>query len=243
MQERPFTSSARVYDLLYEAAGKSYEAEAEDLHALIQTRRPGAASLLDVACGTGAHLSHMRRYYDVAGVDLSRAMLDEARNRLPDVPLIEGDMRSFELDRRFDAVTCLFSAIGYMHSTTDLDEAIGNMRRHLAPGGVLVVDGWVRRQAWRDPGTVQALAGGRDDLAAARVAVSRRDGVSTTLELHHLVGSIDGVEYRVEEHHLTLFGDHEYRNAFERARLGVDVVVSPHPDRDRYVGTTPLRDG
>jgi len=238
MHERPFSSSARVYDLLYEAAGKNYEVEAEDLHALIQTRRPGAASLLDVACGTGAHLLQLRRFYEVAGVDLSLAMLDEARNRLPDVPLIEGDMRSFELDRAFDAVTCLFSAIGYMHSTADLDDAIGNMRRHLAPGGVLVVDGWIRPQAWRDPGTVHVLSNGRDDLAAARVAVSRRDGVRTTLELHHLVGSIDGVEYQVEEHHLTLFDDSEYRSAFERAGLSVDVVASPHPDRDRYVGTT-----
>jgi len=240
MHERPFSSSARVYDLLYDAAGKNYELEAEDLHALIETRRPGAASLLDVACGTGAHLLHLRRFYEVAGVDLSPTMLDEARNRLPDVPLIEGDMRSFALDRSFDAVTCLFSAIGYMHSTADLDEAIGNLRRHLAPGGVLVVDGWVRPQAWRDPGTVHVLSNGRDDLAAARVAVSRRDGVRTTLELHHLVGSIDSVEYQVEEHHLTLFADPEYRGAFERAGLSVDVVASPHPDRDRYVGTIPL---
>ena len=75
MNETPFASSAHVYDLLYEAAGKNYELEADDLHALIQTRRPGAASLLDVACGTGAHLLHLRRYYDIAGVDLEPAML------------------------------------------------------------------------------------------------------------------------------------------------------------------------
>ena len=239
MHERPFTSSARVYDLLYEAAGKSYEVEAEDLHALIQTRRPAAASLLDVACGTGAHLLHLRRYYEVAGVDLAPAMLEEARNRLPGVPLIEGDMRSFELDRMFDAVTCLFSAIGYAHSTAELNEAVRNMRNHLAPGGVLVVDGWVRRQSWRDPGTMQALSASGNGLGAARVALSRRDGVNTTLELHHLVGSIDGVEYRVEVHHLTLFSDDDYRDAFERAGFSVDVVVSPHPERDRYVGTVP----
>jgi SAM-dependent methyltransferase len=239
MQDGQFSSSARVYDLLYEAAGKNYEVEADELHALIQTRRPGAASLLDVACGTGAHLVHLRRYYEVAGVDLAPAMLAEARDRLPDVPLIEGDMRSFVLDRTFDAVTCLFSAIGYMQSPAELDAALANMRSHLAPGGVLVVDGWVRRQAWRDPGTIQVLSGCRDDLAAARLVRSRRDGVRTTLELHHLVGSADGVEYHVEEHHITLFSDDEYRDAFERAGLTLEVVVSPHRDRDRYVGTLP----
>jgi hypothetical protein len=41
----------------------------------------------------------------------------------------------------------------------------------------------------------------------------------------------------VEAHHLTLFADEEYRAAFERAGLTVEVVASPHPDRDRYVGT------
>jgi hypothetical protein len=191
MQAGPFTTSARVYDLLYEAAGKEYAVEAEALHALIQTRRPGAASLLDVACGTGAHLLHMRRHYAVAGVDLAPTMLEAAR------------------------------------------------RRHLTPGGVRVVDGWIRRQSWRDPGTMQVLSGRGDDLAAARLAVSRRDSVRTTLELHHLIGSGDGVEYRVEEHHLTLFDDQEYRDAFERAGLIVDVVASPHPERDRYVGVLP----
>ena len=65
--------------------------------------------------------------------------------------------------------------------------------------------------------------------------------MSTTLELHHLVGSAEGVEYHVEEHHITLFSDDEYRDAFERAGLPLEVVVSPHPDRDRYVGTLPLQ--
>jgi dTDP-3-amino-3,4,6-trideoxy-alpha-D-glucopyranose N,N-dimethyltransferase len=239
MVEEPFTASARVYDLLYEAAGKNYEVEADDLHALIQSRRPGAASLLDVACGTGAHLLRLRRYYEVAGVDCAPAMLEEARKRLPGVPLIEGDMRSLALERKFDAVTCLFSAIGYMRSCEELDEAIQSMSRHLAPGGVLVVDGWVRRQSWRDPGTVQALSSSRDGVGAARVVVSRREGTSTTLELHHLVGSIDGVEHLVEAHVMTLFSDDEYREAFDRTGLRVDVTVSPHPDRDRYIGTLP----
>ena len=86
---------------------------------------------------------------------------------------------------------------------------------------------------------MHVLSNQGDGLAAARVAVSRRDGVRTTLELHHLVGSTEGVEYQVEEHHMTLFADHEYREAFARAGLGVEVAVSPHPDRDRYVGTLP----
>jgi SAM-dependent methyltransferase len=237
---RPFEQCAHVYDLLHEAAGKDYELEADELHALIQARRPGAASLLDVACGTGAHLLHLRRYYEVAGVDLEPAMLEEARRRLPDVPLTQADMKSFDLDRTFDAIICMFSAIGYMHSRDELDQAVQTMERHLSPRAVLVVDGWVRSESWRDPGTVHALSGFKDGLAASRLARSRRDGNRTTLELHHLVGSIEGIDYLVETHELMLFDDDEYRGSFERAGLTVDVVASPHADRDRYVATRPV---
>lgn len=236
MAERPFASSAHIYDLLYEAAGKNYELEADALHALIETRRPRASSLLDVACGTGAHLLHLRRWYEVVGIDQEPAMLEEARRRLPHTPLAEGDMRTFDLHRTFDVITCLFSAIGYMRSTSELDQAIATFARHLSPHGIVIVDGWVRRQSWRDPGTVQVLSAARDGLAVARVVRSRRDGVHTTLELQHLVGSVDGIEHVVETHELTLFSDEDYRTAFERAGLSVEVAPSPHPDRDRYVG-------
>jgi ubiquinone/menaquinone biosynthesis C-methylase UbiE len=51
-----FTQSAEFYDAIYHF--KDYRAEAERLHALIQThvRRP-ARTLLDVACGTGQPVS------------------------------------------------------------------------------------------------------------------------------------------------------------------------------------------
>lgn len=236
MNDISFGESSAVYDALYEAAGKNYAAEADELDRLIQDRRPGSRSLLDVACGTGAHLQHLADRYDIAGVDASSAMLTEARARLGEVQLLVGDMRSFDLARRFDAVTCLFSAIGYMPSPTDLDAAIGTMAAHLDERGVLIVDGWVRPDAWIDPGSVQALCSHAGGMAAARVVRSRRSGSRTTLELHFLIGTADRVRHVTEVHELTLFNDEQYRAAFEKAGLTVDVVASPHPGRDRYVG-------
>ncbi len=129
-----FHGTAHVYDLLYEAAGKDYAGESAELHALIQARAPGAASLLDVACGTGAHLVHLRRWYEAVGVDVDPGMLAQARRRLPDIEFIEDDMRSFRLSRRFDVVSCLFSSIGYLGSVDDLDQALLTMVSHLRPG-------------------------------------------------------------------------------------------------------------
>src|ERR687886_1611570 len=124
-----FARSARFYDAVY--SWKDYAGEAERIHELVQARKPGATSLLDVACGTGAHLAELRGRYRCEGLDLDPDLLAVARERLPDVPLHEGDMRDFDLGRRFDAVTCLFSSIGYMQTVEELEGAVTAMARHL----------------------------------------------------------------------------------------------------------------
>lgn len=99
---------------------------------LIRDQNPGASSLLDVACGTGEHLRLLRSSFDRAeGVDIEPQMLAIARQKLPDTTFTEGDMRSFALERTFDAVTCLFSSIGYMANTAELNDAVANLAAHL----------------------------------------------------------------------------------------------------------------
>lgn len=234
-----FDESAHIYDLLY--SFKDYEAESVQLIALVRDRRPDARSLLDVACGTGVHLSHLRETFpDVAGTDVDAGMLAVARERLPDVPLTVADMRSLDLGRRFDAVTCLFSSVGYLSTAEDLAAAVARMAAHLEPGGVLVVDGWIRPDRWHEPGGVHALAETRDDVAAARVSRSRRDGDTTTLEFRYLIATHDGFETAEETHVLTLFTDDHYRAAFRAAGLEPAVVEGPMgDDRDRYVAVAP----
>lgn len=165
-----FRQTAHIYDLIYEASGKDYAAESSVVHELIQAHHPRARTLLDVACGTGGHLRHLQRSYAVSGVDLDAEMLREARTHLPDVPLVEGDMRTLHLDARFDAVICLFSSIGYMADTAELDAAIGAMTRSLSTGGVLIVDGWVRPDAWRDGGSTNVEVATNDPPARTVVA-------------------------------------------------------------------------
>jgi len=163
-------------------------------------------------------------------------MLQEARARLRGVPLVEADMRSFELGRRFDAVVCLFSSIGYMSTTDELDRAIATMARHLDRGGCLIVDGWVRPDAWHGALSTHVETAVSDTVKVARCGLARRDGNKTRLEMHHLIATGDGIEHLVDQHELTLFEPSEYRDAFSRAGLAVEVHPSPMPDRDRYIG-------
>ena len=234
-----FDRSAHVYDLLY--SFKDYGAEARDLVELIGARNPSATSLLDVACGTGRHLELLRASFpDVAGVDLDEGLLAIAQERLPDVPLTRADMRTVDLGRTFDAVTCLFSSVGYLRDADELERAVGRMAAHLAPGGVLVIDGWVRPDAWW-PGThVQALAETADGVAVTRVARTWREGDRSVLDMRYLIATAsDGFDQEQERHELTLFTDAEYRGAFEAASLEPEVVPSPMEDRDRYTAIAP----
>jgi SAM-dependent methyltransferase len=234
-----FERTAVVYDLIH--GFKDYAGEANGLIELIRERSPQARSLLDVACGAGMHLRHLRPAFpDVAGVDIEPGLVDVARARLPGVPLFVNDMREMDLGRRFGAVTCLFSSIGYLPSSADLDRAIARMAAHLSTGGILVVDGWIRPDRWDDPGRVDALSGSQPGLAVGRVTRSWRDGARTVLEMGYVVGTHDGIDMIDERHELTLFTDAQYRAAFAAAGLAAEVVEGPMgPDRDRYVATGP----
>ena len=217
-----FRKSAHIYDAIYSKL--DYPGQTERVHGLIQKRSPGAKTLLDVACGTGLHLSHFRRWYEVEGLDLDPGMLAIARDRLGKVPLHEADMSEFDLGRKFDVVTCLFSSIGYMQSTELLDQAVMNMAKHLKPGGVLVVEPWIT------PDKFLTVEGGdyisadfvdEPELKIARMGRSRVEDRTSVLEMHYLVNTPKALNSFTETHRLYLFTDQDYRTAFERAGLKV----------------------
>ena len=233
-----YRKSARIYDLLYVGSGiKDYPAEAEELHRIIQDACPAAQSMLDVACGTCAHLVEMQRWYSVEGVDLSSDMLAVARDRLPGVPLHVADMRTLDLGKTFDAVTCLFSSIGYITEPEEMRTTVARLAAHVAPGGVLILDGWVRPDKWRDDYRPEPEVVSGGDVTVVRLATKRREGGITELDMHHLVQTRDGVEYFMESHRLALTATDDYVAAVNDAGLRANVIPDYMPDRDRIVGT------
>lgn len=229
-----FSNSARIYDAVY--SFKDYGAEAERVHELIQERSPGASSLLDVACGTGKHLEQFRRWYpDVAGVDLDEGLIEIARERLDDVPLQRADMTSFDLERKFDAVTCLFSSIGYVGTVERLTSAIAAMAAQLAEGGVLVVEPWLTPDVW-EAGRPHLLSVDEPDLKIARMTVSGLEGRLAIMDFAYLVATADGLQQFSEHHEAALFTDAEYRRAFTAAGLTVEHDERGLIGRGLYLG-------
>jgi ubiquinone/menaquinone biosynthesis C-methylase UbiE len=184
-----FRELAEYYDPLNDA--KDYQAEAARLEAL--ARRFGAPqdpTWLDVACGTGRHLEFLRRRHTVVGIDLSPEMLRIARRRLPGVRLVRGDMRSVELGRSFDVVSCLFSAIGHLPTKRDVRRAFSNFARHLNPGGVVIVEPWIDPAIFHS-GFLHLVTFRSPKLTLARLSSSARRGSRSIVRFHYLVGKPD----------------------------------------------------
>jgi len=233
-----FTKSARYYDAIY--AQKDYAAEAEKLRAFIGSHmhRP-ARTLLDVACGSGRHLAELQPWFELEGVDLNEELLELARARLANVRLHRGDMRSFELAQLFDVVTCLFSAIGYMTTRDDLHAAITAMARHVAPGGLLIVEPWWPPENWVVDGKPRALFIDGPDLKIARMSMSGREEDVSTIELHFLIGSPDAFVHFSEQHRFGLFTTEEHLAAFDAAGLEASHDPAGLMGRGAFIGRKP----
>lgn len=233
------SGSEKYYDDIYGVTGKDYAVEAARIHEFIQKHKQTAGnSLLDVACGTGWHASLLCEHYHVEGIDINAGMLKVARKKHPGIRFAQGDMRSFDLRRPFDVVTCLFSAIGYMKTKADLQTAIQNMGRHLRPGGVLLVEPWFTPDQWHT-GYVTAVRVDKPDVKIVRMSHSGKRGRLSLINFQYLIGTSKGIEHINEQHELGLFTHDEYMNAFTKSGL----IAAHDPEgifgRGLYIGTKP----
>ena len=233
-----YQKSAAFYDAM-SARKRNHAADADALRRLIaaSAKRP-VRSLLDVACGTGTHLEHLRAHYDeVVGLDLSAEMLALAAQRLPGVRLVEGDMLTFDLGRKFDAMTCLGSAIGYAQTPENLERAVTRMAQHLAPGGVLVLEPFVRPEVW-EWGRVGSFFVETPSRKIAHFATTGEPGPVANMTFHYLVAEAGQVTYFSEEHALGLFTFEQLVDAFRGASLTTTLDPEGLTGRGLVVGVS-----
>jgi ubiquinone/menaquinone biosynthesis C-methylase UbiE len=231
-----FTESAAFYDVLY--AFLDYDGAVRAIRERLDAHAPQARTLLDVGCGTGRHLGLLRERYEVEGLDINATMLELARARCPGVPFHEADMADFSLDGRFDAITCMFSAIGYVRTEERMRGAIGSMRRHLNPGGVLVIEPWFTPDAYWT-GTITSNYAEQDDLKIAWMYTSEREGDLSVLDMHYVVGRPSGIETLHERQELGLFTESQQLEALRDVGLEARHESEGPLGRGLYVAWDP----
>ena len=233
------TSSVPYYDKIYSSQRKDYQKETEYLVETIRTTTQGKkASLLDVACGTGGHLFYLRKHFEVEGVDISLEFIKTARSKLPKTKFFVGDMRTFRTGKEYDAVTCLFSSIGFMETLTKLHTAIRNMDRHVKAGGLLIIEPWFSPGQIMN-GKISAAIVDEDRLKVVRMSTTKVEGNLSSFDFHYLVGTPKGTEHFVEKHRLGLFSKDEMVEAFEKCGLAVTYDPKGPTGRGLYIGKKP----
>jgi SAM-dependent methyltransferase len=106
----------------------------------IERYRPGAASLVELGCGTGSVLERLTGVPTLVGLDLSPEMLAIAAGKVPTAELVEGDLSSFSLGRRFDVVVCVFDTLNHLLTFDAWLSAFDAVAAHLAAGGLFIFD-------------------------------------------------------------------------------------------------------
>jgi SAM-dependent methyltransferase len=111
--------------------------------------------VLDIACGTGPHLSRLAEHgYAMAGLDLSRANIDFLRERLAakgrSAELVVGDMTKFRLARPVDAAICMQDSQGHLLTNDKLVAHLRTVANVVRRGGLYVFDRYMV-SSWTDP--------------------------------------------------------------------------------------------
>jgi SAM-dependent methyltransferase len=105
--------------------------------------------ILELGCGTGRITMELAEAGKrITGLDLSERMLEravkkrarllvEARER---VHLVQGDMTRFDLGEKFRLIIIPFRPFQHLLDVQQQIDCLGCVRKHLAPGGKLVLD-------------------------------------------------------------------------------------------------------
>ena len=136
----PFSAYARFYDL-------DYAGMVDDLPILLQFAARCGSPILELACGTGRVLLPLARQgYRVTGVDNSAAMLVKARQKIAAagledrIALLEQDIRRLHLEEQFNLALIVSNSFLALLTLGDQLAALQGIRRHLNPGGLLLLD-------------------------------------------------------------------------------------------------------
>jgi SAM-dependent methyltransferase len=136
--------AVRTYDLFVTTV-----ATAGDTQFYCECARRFGGNVLELGVGTArVAIGLAEAGYKVTGLDLSPAMLDFARQKVAGLPsaiaerltLVQGDMSAFDLGRTFSLILVPFRAFQHLLEPAEQRRALACMRRHLAPGGHLVID-------------------------------------------------------------------------------------------------------
>lgn len=124
--------------------------EKDDIN-FYSTRLQSAHSILELGCGTGRISSFLAgNNHDVTGLDISPAMLMQARKKSNKAYFLEGDMRQFSFKRDFSHIIIPYNTINLLQNEKDIKACLTCTANHLSNRGQLLFQLFVPSTALRE---------------------------------------------------------------------------------------------
>ena len=103
------------------------------------------ARILELCCGTGRlTLPIAKEGYDITGIDYTPSMLAQAKIKASEAGLkiefIEADIRTLDLQNKYDLIFIPFNSIHHLYLNEDLFKAFNTVKKHLKTGGRFLLD-------------------------------------------------------------------------------------------------------
>lgn len=103
------------------------------------------ARILELCCGTGRlTIPIAKEGYNISGVDCTSSMLDQAKIKATEAGLeicfIEADIRTLNLEEKYDFIFIPFNSIHHLYKNEDLFKAFHVVKNHLKDGGLFLLD-------------------------------------------------------------------------------------------------------
>lgn len=207
-----------TYDLLFRFYDLENADFVEDLDFWVRLAKESRGPVLELGCGSGRVTQQIARAgVTVVGLDNSEPMLSLARARLARQPelaarttLIYGDMTDFSLapptappaqgeppDRPtlFNLILVPFNTFMHLLTTVDQLAMLDCSRKHLRPGGRLVLDLTHAAPAYADPqtGSLTLERTFRDDVNNVTIEQFSTLRLERTAQLAHIVWHYDSI--------------------------------------------------
>lgn len=215
---------ARIHD---EAFGFIATGAAKVLIAGLRLNGFSGGQVVELACGGGiSSRLIVDAGFDVVGCDISPAMIDLARRRVPEGEFAVCSLYDMELPSGCVAVTAIGEAFNYRFDQRaglqQLREAFAAIHEALAPGGIFILDvaqttrGMPRMEhtMWEGPGW-QVTSETIEDPATA--TLERRIVTRTGPDL---------ADEDVEHHRLALYGHEQVFAALRESGFGVATLAA-----------------
>lgn len=137
--EEYYRQLAPIYDELYQDI-VPYQAGFDFINRLREVFKL-EKTIIDVALGTGELLRYFERAgYTTYGSDITAAMIEVAKKKLPRTKLKQGDYGSIDFNVQVDIIVSFFNSFAYTITLDRFLEVVLHLKSLLKRGGLLIFD-------------------------------------------------------------------------------------------------------